>query len=90
MHREESPSPPPLPSTLPPVYQTTHSVGITTNNNNNIVRGFAKMGMEEEDDKKPKPGESGVSIWLRFFDETIKIIKHKGIKIQIISNSLSL
>jgi len=58
VHREESPSPPPLPSTLPPVYQTTHSVGITTNNNNNIVRGFAKMGMEEEDDKKPKPGLS--------------------------------
>ena len=46
------------------------------------------MGMEEEDDKKPKPGESGVSIWLRFFDETIKIIKHKGIKIQNISNFL--
>jgi len=68
VRREESPSPPPLPTTLPPVYQTTQTIGISptpphhNNNNNNInhniVSGFAKMGMEEEDDKKPKPGLS--------------------------------
>jgi len=64
VQREESPSPPPLPTTLPPVYQTTQTIGITpapnnNNNNHNIVSGFAKMGMDdEEDDKKPKPGLS--------------------------------
>jgi len=66
VRREESPSPPPLPTTLPPVHQTTSTLGISPpshNNNNNIshnfVSGFAKMGMEEEgDDKKPKPGLS--------------------------------
>lgn len=57
--REESPSPPPLPTTLPPMYQSAHTIPKPNNNNNNIVAGFAKMGMEEEeDDKKPKPGMS--------------------------------